>query len=466
MKKLLHIFAIVLALGSFVGCASKSDVRPEKNRIIVLDPGHFHAGLLQMHHIEGMCDTVSVYAPEGPELDGYLYNINYYNNRKNNPTQWVLEQYVGDDYLEKMLQQGEGNTVVISGNNRKKTRYIYESVNAGYNVLADKPMAISKEDFALLEQAYDLAEEKGLVLYELMTERYDIYNVVEKALLHNRDIFGELQKGTADEPAVSMESVHYFCRLSSSGKPSQRPVWYYDVEQQGEGIADVTTHLIDLVQWSCFPDRSVMRDENVVLNDASHWPTLITLDDYKLSTGAEAFPDYLQKYINKEGVLEVMANGSLSFAMNGVNVGIRVVWDFLTPQGGGGTSQSIKRGSRATIEILQSAETNFKKNFYVVRAEGVDAGEFDAALQKAIAELNGESPYITLTAQDGGRYLVEFSAESRSSHENHFGQVVQSYFRYIRDGKAPCWERDNALSKYWITTEGVALARSRDNDEK
>lgn len=462
MKIFLRFFVVGLVLGVMVCCVPNSNSTPEQNRIIVLDPGHFHAGLLQMHRIEGMCDTVSVYAPEGPELGGYLYNINYYNNRKHNPTQWVVEQYVGDGYLEKMLAEAEGNTVVISGNNKRKTRYIYESIKAGYNVLADKPMAISKEDFVLLEKSYKLAEKKGLVLYELMTERYDIYNIVEKALLHNKAVFGELQRGTKDKPAVEMESVHYFCRLSSSGKASSRPAWYYDVEQQGEGLADVTTHLIDLVQWGCFPDESIRYDKDVVLTDAEHWPTLVTLDDYKLSTRAESLPEYMQKYLNSEGVLEVMANGSLSFEMNGVNVGITVHWPFLTPQGGGGTSQSIKRGSRSTIEILQNEHTGYKKNFYVVRAEGVDKEEFDDALRDAIAELNDDAPYITVTTQEGGRYLVEFSKESLGSHENHFGQVATNYFRYIKEHKAPRWEKENALSKYWLTTEGVALASMKD----
>ncbi len=462
MKRFFFIATICWVFAACVGCVSAEKSVPEQNRIIVLDPGHFHAGLLQMHRIEGMCDTVSVYAPEGPELGGYLYNINYYNNRKHNPTQWVLKQYVGEDYLEKMLGEAAGNTVVVSGNNRKKTRYIYESIKAGYNVLADKPMAISTEDFILLEKAYKLAEKKGLVLYELMTERYDVYNVVEKALLHNKAVFGELQKGSKEAPAVEMESVHYFCRLSSSGKPSSRPAWYYDVEQQGEGIADVTTHLIDLVQWSCFPERSVRYDKkDVVLTDAEHWPTMVALDDYKRSTRVEALPEYMQKYINSEGVLEIMANGRLMFEMNGVNVAITVHWPFLAPQGVGGSSQSIKRGTRSTIEILQNEQTAYKKSFYVVRAEGTDAEEFDAALQSAVAELNGENPYITATAEEGGRYLLEFSKESLGSHENHFGMVAQSYFRYIREGKAPRWERDNALSKYWLTTEGVAMAKSK-----
>lgn len=463
MNSVLKYLLIAAGVICFASCATtKPSNQTTNNRIVVLDPGHFHAGLLQMHSIEGMCDTVAVYAPrEGQELGGYLYNINYYNNRKHNPTSWVLEKYVGEDYLERMIVERKGNTVVLAGNNQKKTRYIYEAIKAGFNVLADKPMAITTEDFKLLEQAYQLAEKKGLILYELMTERYDIYNIVEKELLHNKDVFGELERGTIDKPSVYMESVHYFCRISSSGKASERPMWYYDVAQQGEGIADVTTHLIDLVQWSCFPEESIKYKRDVVLTDATHYPTLITLDEYKQSTRANAFPDYLQKDI-RNGVLEVMANGTLSFEMKGVNVGIKVIWDYLTPKGGGNTSTSIKQGTRSRIEIVQNAETGFKKEFFVVKAEGVDAVEFDSGLKSAISKLNGEQPYITLTSQGDGRYHLEFSKESKSSHENHFGLVAQNYFRYMKQGKAPDWERENALSKYWITTEGVELAKSKE----
>ena len=238
-------------------------------------------------------------------------------------------------------------------------------------------------------------------------------------------------------------------------------MWYYDVAQQGEGIADVTTHLIDLVQWSCFPEQSIRRGRDVVLTDATHYPTLITLDEYKQSTRAEDFPDYLQKDI-RNGVLEVMANGTLNFEMKGINVGIKVIWDYLTPKGGGNTSTSIKQGTRSRIEIVQNVETGFKKEFFVVKAEGVDAEEFDVAIESAIAELNGEEPYITLTSEGESRYRLEFSNESKSSHENHFGLVAQSYFRYMEAGEAPAWERENALSKYWITTQGVERAKSKE----
>lgn len=99
-----------------------------------------------------------------------------------------------------MLSDHKGDVVILAGNNQKKTRYIIESIKAGYNVLADKPLAINSQDFQLLTEAYQLAQQKGLLLYDLMTERYDILNIIEKELLHQTELFGELQKRLTGQP--------------------------------------------------------------------------------------------------------------------------------------------------------------------------------------------------------------------------------------------------------------------------
>ena len=204
--------------------------------LIVLDPGHFHASLLQKETLTDVSDTIRIYAPEGIAVNQYLESIDSYNQRAESPTTWKKQVYTGDDYLQKMLADHKGNIVVLAGNNLKKTRYIMESIKAGYHVLADKPLAINPQDFKLLTEAYQLAKEKNLLLYDLMTERYDILNIIEKELLHQTELFGDLQKGSPDNPSVIMESVHHFFK-TVSGKPLIRPAWYYDVEQQGEGIA-------------------------------------------------------------------------------------------------------------------------------------------------------------------------------------------------------------------------------------
>ena len=55
-------------------------------KIVVLDPGHFHASLLQKNPLASVNDTIRVYAPEGAEVKQYLNDINSYNQRAENPT--------------------------------------------------------------------------------------------------------------------------------------------------------------------------------------------------------------------------------------------------------------------------------------------------------------------------------------------------------------------------------------------
>ena len=93
---------------------------------------------------------------------------------KENPTGWKEEVDTSVNYLEKMLNAKPGNVVVISGNNKLKTEYIKKSVEAGLNVLADKPMAISRAGFDELKQAFAEAKEKNVLLYDIMTSRYEI----------------------------------------------------------------------------------------------------------------------------------------------------------------------------------------------------------------------------------------------------------------------------------------------------
>ena len=70
------------------------------------------------------------------------------------------------------------------------------------------------------------------------------------------DVFGKLEEGTPDNPSVTKESIHHFYKYVS-GNILTRPAWFMDTKQQGEGIVDVTTHLVDLVQWECFPEQTL-----------------------------------------------------------------------------------------------------------------------------------------------------------------------------------------------------------------
>ena len=145
--------------------------------------------------------------------------------------------------------------MVIAGNNRKKTDYILKSVQAGLNVLADKPMAITPADFEKLQQAFAIAATNHVLLYG-HHDRSDTKSttLLQRALSQQPALFGELGKGSPDNPAIVMKSVHYF---SSKWSPAFRSSWtrngFLIRARKVKRIVDTSTHLVDLIQWEGVP---------------------------------------------------------------------------------------------------------------------------------------------------------------------------------------------------------------------
>src|SRR5664279_5756229 len=110
-------------------------------KLNILDPGHFHAALVQKQMLPAVEAISHVYAPQGPDLDDYLRRIEAFNNRASDPTRWSTQLHTGPDFLERFVADKSGDVVVISGNNLRKTEYLSRAVAAGFHTLADKPMA-------------------------------------------------------------------------------------------------------------------------------------------------------------------------------------------------------------------------------------------------------------------------------------------------------------------------------------
>jgi hypothetical protein len=161
MKKLLLLIVPFLLLSCGTGKQQEAaDTDTAMVKIVTVDPGHFHAALVQKIMYDQVSPNVHVYAPEGPDNEQHLGRINSYNTRTESPTSWNQVVYTGPDFFEKMMEEKKGNVVVLSGNNLKKAEYITKSIGAGLNVLADKPMIIRPEDFPVLEAAFKTAAEK------------------------------------------------------------------------------------------------------------------------------------------------------------------------------------------------------------------------------------------------------------------------------------------------------------------
>ena len=423
-------------------------------KIMSLDPGHFHAALILKSMYDQVDPVVHTYAPDGIDVDDHLKRIEGFNTRSKNPTSWEVKTYRGADFFDKMISERPGNVMNMAGNNAKKTDYIYKTIEAGINVLADKPMVITPEEFPKLEEAFKVAEEKGVLLYDIMTERHEITTMLQRELSQIPEVFGKLTVGTEAEPAITKESIHHFFKYVS-GSPLKRPAWFFDTKQQGEGIVDVNTHLVDLIQWEAFPEV-VLSKSDVEIVSAKRWTTDMTPEMFKKVTHLDSYPDYLQKDV-KDGVLKVYSNGEINYKLKGIHAKASVIWNFQAPEGAKDTHYSIMRGEKCNLIIEQGEKEGYKPKLYI-EATGADAKELAGTLNNAVVALGEKYPGISVEKIDDAKWAMNIPDKYKVGHEAHFAQVTEKYLKYLVDGKLPEWEVPNMIVKYYTTTEGMKAA--------
>ncbi len=453
-----RLLMLLLVCGGIVNgnyTMAGDNVHPARFRLVTLDPGHFHAALVQKFMYPDVDPLVHVYAPGTDDLAEHLKRIERFNTRADQPTHWREKVYTGPDFMEKMLAEKPGNVVVISGNNTRKTESILRSVQAGLNVLADKPMVITPAEFPRLQQAFAVAASNHVLLYDIMTERYEITTMLQRELSQQPRLFGELVKGAPDKPAITMESVHNFSKVVV-GATLKRPEWFFDVRQNGEGIVDVSTHLVDLIQWEAFPEQA-LSPTDISVSSARRRATPLTREQFKQLTGAETFPDFLKPDV-KDGVLQVYANGEFTYRLRGVYAKVSVVWNFEAPPGGGDTHYSLMRGTKANLIIRQGAEQKFKPVLYVENTGKADDAAFETALKVAIESLQAKYPGVGFR-RDGKAWRVTVPEKYDVGHEAHFAQVTENYLRYLRAGRLPAWEVSNMITKYATIMQACELSR-------
>ena len=436
-----------------------SNVAPAADtiRLITLDPGHFHAGLVQKFMYPQVSPEVHVYAPAGPDLQEHLQRIEGFNQRVDSPTHWEERVYKAPDFLDRMFRDKAGNVVVLAGNNLRKTEYINRSVRAGLNVLGDKPMAITPEGFKLLRSAFGQARKNKVLLYDIMTERFEIASILERELARMPDLFGTLEQGAPENPAVVMESVHHFYK-AVAGKPLIRPAWFFDVRQQGEAIPDVGTHLVDLVQWECFPDQAINWEKDIHVLKAKRWATKMTPEEFKRVTGLERYPDYLKKDVGPDGALNVFENGDVTYAIRGVYAKVTALWKFEAPPGAKDTHHSVVHGTQAVLQINQGPEQGYQPALYVENKASRAPAKFEQTLRAAITKLGGTWPGLDIKPA-GNLWQVVIPEKYYVGHEAHFAQVTENFLRYLSGTAMPDWEVPNMLAKYYTTTEAYRLSQ-------
>ena len=429
-------------------------------KLIVLAPGHFHAALLQKTMYPNVDATVHVYAEEGPDLADYLQKVASYNARAEAPTRWRMQVHAGADFLDRFSAERAGDVVVIAGNNLRKAEFITRAVAAGMHVLADKPMAIDSAGFESLQRAFADAKARDVLLYDIMTERHEITTILQKAFARIPALFGELLQGSEQDPAVVKASVHHFSK-QVSGAPVRRPAWFFDVAQQGEGLVDITTHLVDLVQWECFPGAILDFARDIRILGAKRWPTVISPAQFEQVTQLRTFPDFLRKDVQSDGNLHTYANGEIDYRIKGVHAKVSVLWNFAAPDGGGDTHFSVLRGSKANLVIRQGPAEAWQPVLYIEPVGTAGAAEAAPALEDALHQVRATHPGIDVE-RAGDRWRVIVPASFHVGHEAHFAQVAGEFLACVENGALPDWEVPGMIAKYHTTTRALAMARGND----
>jgi len=258
-------------------------------------------------------------------------------------------------------------------------------------------------------------------------------------LVNDPDVFGQIVPGSESEPAVYMESVHQILKLVA-GVPNLRPVWFFDVEQQGEALADVGTHLVDLAQWTLFPNQAIDYPADIRVLSASRWPTRMSAEQFRQVTG-QAGQD-----------LDYYCNTRVAYALRGIHIKLDVLWNWQAPAGGD-THRAVYRGSKSRIEVRQGQAENYRPEVYVVTDDA-------RTVQKKVAALAAKYPGIA-TENREAEVRVTIPDVYRNGHEAHFAQVTNQFFEYLKKPDLfPAWENPNMLAKYYVSTKGTELSHA------
>lgn len=418
-------------------------------RLVVVDPGHFHAALAQKEMYPNVAETVRVYAPVGLDLVDYLTRIARFNTRAEAPTTWRLDIQAGDDFLDRMAREKVGDAAIFAGRNHEKIGMIARAVGAGLHVLADKPMIVRRDQLPELAAVLDAAAARGLVIQDMMGGRQEITRSLTRLLHADHEVFGEQLRGTPAEPGVEMTSLHHLMKLVS-GVPNPRPPWYFDVRQQGDALADIGTHLVDRVHGTLFPGAALDHRGDTAITAVRRWPTMMDLGQFREVTGAMDWPAYLGDAV-AGATLAYQCNTHLDYAVRGIHVGLDMIWEWLEPVGGGDTHTETWRGTRARIELRHGPAEGWRGELYVV-----PLADIGAALERRIAALAETHRGLGLERRDGEWKLLIPDA-LRIGHDAHFRELTKGFLARIEQRQGlTAEERANLLAKYYVTTAAEA----------
>ena len=418
-----------------------------------LEPGHFHAALTLGERHPRVRDEIFIYAQQGAELDDFLTLVQAFNRRAERPTSWRPVVRTGDLALEHLIAERPGDVVILAGKNDRKMAMMRRLHDAGLHVLADKPWLAGAG--GLEDLRHTLSD--GPLAVEMMTGRHDVTSILTGKLVREDEVFGGFDAEAAGKPTIEISSAHHL-EKRVNGQPLRRPAWFFDVRVQGDGIADIPTHMVDQVQRlvaAAASGTSTGSSTALELIAARTWTTQVPHTLFARVTGSPVFPSDLGDVVHGSE-LSYRGNAELSFRLGAVTAALDTRWDLSAPTGGGDTHRSVIRGTRAEVLVEQDAGTGFRRRLSVVPRREV--GRVRAALANAVTAWHAEHPGLVL-AEAGSGWEIRVPRVLDAGHEGHFPLMLADFLSLVEGGSLPVDLAANTLAKYTLLTLASTEAR-------
>jgi predicted dehydrogenase len=420
-----------------------------------LEPGHFHATLTLGERQPRVRDEIFIYTQPGPELDEFLALVEAFNRRAERPTSWRPVVRTGDLPLERLIAERPGEVVILAGKNDRKMAMMRRLHDAGFHVLADKPWLAGPDGLEDLRHTLS----GGPLTVEMMTGRHDLTSILIAKLVGELEVFGDFDTAP-DEPTIRISGVHHL-EKTVNGRPLRRPPWYFDVRVQGDGIADIPTHMVDQVQRLVAAVGSGTSAESrpaFELLAARTWATQVPQALFERVTGHPGFPDDLAHLVTGSK-LAYRSNAELSFRLGAVTAALDTRWELSAPAGGGDTHCSIIRGTRAKILVEQHAGTGFRRRISVVPRQQVDRAR--TTLAEAITAWQEAHPGLTIE-EAGTGWELRVPRALDVGHERHFPLLLADFLSRVEEGRLSDDLATNTLAKYTLLARASSEARRAD----
>ncbi len=442
--------------------------------LMFLAPGHFHAALTLRERHPLVRDEIAVYASELAEVQEFLGLVESFNARSERPTRWRPVVRVGGHPLERLVAERPGDLVILAGRNDRKMGWIRRLHDAGLPVLADKPWMTGIEALADLRQ---VLAGPPLAL-EMMTGRHEITTVIERMLVATPEVFGAFASD-AGQAAITFDSVHHL-EKRVNGALLRRPPWYFDVRAQGDGLADIPTHLVDHAQQlvghvphhAAPPpndapgtvDHAPAAAQGAVPGETSPplleliaarcWATAVPREVFARVTGVTDFPSALGGRVDGTS-LAYEGNASISFRCGGVLVEVSTRWELTEPAGGGDAHRALLRGTRADIRVEQSAATGWRRRLVLAPRPGATGAE--DALRRSVAAWQASLPGLAVAPGEWGWELM-IPATLRTPHESQFPRVLDEFLGHVERREWPARRVTDTRAKYELLAQARELA--------